>query len=85
MPKVVIQKGGRSASVDDRLADLLVARGGYQRRDMVALPTARLPINRNGPEVDSEGRHWDPEIHTANHAKTQAGTWKKKTKVSSQK
>lgn len=45
MSKVEIQsKGGRVALVHPKIADVLVQRGSYIRRDMVAEPAASPPV-----------------------------------------
>lgn len=43
MSKVEIEKRGRIVKVHAKLADVLIARGGYIRRDMVAEPAAPKP------------------------------------------
>ncbi|MCD9005223.1 hypothetical protein LDO31_03040 [Luteimonas sp. XNQY3] len=43
MSKVEIEKRGRVVRVHSRVADVLVARGGYLRRDMVAAAPQAVP------------------------------------------
>ena len=76
MAKVEIINRGKSVRVHPRLADLLVARGGYMRRDMIAVPVTGYV------EVDAEGLPWNPSLHIASRAKTKAGTWRKKPQTS---
>lgn len=85
MSKVEVQKGSKIVKVHPKLANVLVARGGYLRRDMAAQPVTATRVLNPAAEVDSEGQVWDPELHTAGKVKTQAGTWRKKPGASTQK
>lgn len=76
MAKVEIINRGKSVRVHSKLADLLVARGGYLRRDMLAAPATAAV------ELDAEGLPWDPSLHIASRAKTKAGIWRKKPQTS---
>lgn len=55
MSKIEIVKRGRKIRVEERLAEFLIARSGYQRRDMVAqaapapVPTAVLAPDQEAP------------------------------------
>lgn len=55
MSKIEIVKRGRKIKVEERLAEFLIARSGYQRRDMVAqatpvpVPTAVLVPDQEAP------------------------------------
>lgn len=76
MSKVEVSKDGkRFMKVHPALADVLTSRG-YFRRDMVAQEPTKAPAVESG--LDSEGQAWSADLHTANKAKTQAGTWRKK-------
>jgi hypothetical protein len=83
MSKVEIIKGGRRALVHPALADVLVARGGYQRADIASSPVQAV-MRAEHAELDSAGEPWSPELHTADKGKTLAGTWRKKRKGGSQ-
>lgn len=57
MSKIEIVKRGRKIKVEERLAEFLIARSGYHRRDMVAqaapslapVPTAVLVPDQEAP------------------------------------
>ncbi|MDR6094901.1 hypothetical protein [Stenotrophomonas sp. SORGH_AS_0321] len=51
MSKVEIEKRGRVARVHTRVADMLVQRFGYQRRDMQAQAAAALPADSQALEA----------------------------------
>jgi len=81
MSKIEVVKRGRSVRVHPQLADVLVARGGYLRRDMVAQAPASPPPQSHDSSVldlDIAGTTWDPDLHTADKAKTKAGAWRKR-------
>ncbi|QNH21253.1 hypothetical protein HEP73_02167 [Xanthomonas sp. GW] len=82
MSKVeILSKGGRVARVHPKIADVLVQRGTYIRRDIVAEPAASSPIAPVAPvqqssQEPSAGRA-QPVVGEAGHARAKKKGGKK--------
>jgi hypothetical protein len=61
MSKIEIVKRGRKIKVDERLAKFLIARSGYQRRDMVA-QSAPTPVATQVLEAPREKRAYNKKV-----------------------
>lgn len=48
------------------------------QRESVRSPECASTLRDDGPELDSAGQPWNPELHSSSRAKVADGTWKKK-------
>lgn len=61
MSKIEIVKRGRKIKVEERLAEFLIARSGYHRRDMVA-QAAPAPVVVPAQEAPREKRAYNKKV-----------------------
>lgn len=61
MSKIEIVKRGRKIKVEERLAEFLIARSGYQRRDMVA-QASPAPVSVPILEAPREKRAYNKKV-----------------------